>query len=515
MQGSALSKLVIVFLVILSTVYVAFDVMASGGNAIGKLYTYILVGSGLLGLLAPRPAFIYLLIVTAFVDYFKRLMILDSGVQMKDIYSVLGIAPATLAGILASSAYTSLQSRNSLPKGQSAWVIMIFFGIAGVMALGLATQGRSGRALGDTVNLSVYISMLAAVPLLYRTPAELCQLLKILVMIYGVAGLYMIYHGIFGITDLEMEYVKSGLTIEIRQLTEGKFRPFGTMSNAGAASIMFSVLAALVVMGPWGKKGDSLESTVRGLGMKKFLLFLIFTGAAASTLTRTGWILGIVSLVAGLAFRHRSLTRLIYIGIAGIAAYLILGASWIMQSGQLDRLNSALANFSGSSSMDRQLTVLTFTDRLRSFENLTDVGRNWTPLGWKLAGRSESQKPFVHDAITDTLLRFGYVPLGIVAVLGFIGLFKLHHTILAEKSPMNRTLGAACAGVWLALVVGSLSTGTQLYLFPINVFLWFFPATVAGLAFYRRANPYEATVVVREPGLQGFLPGTLGVKASK
>jgi hypothetical protein len=130
--------------------------------------------------------------------------------------------------------------------------VFTFTGAAALLLVSMTGANKGFRSLGDSVNAAVYLLLLYTVPALFRTPGDLKKLLKICVVLYVPAIIYMLVHFFRdGIFDWEMDYVKSGLTGEIRQLMERKFRPFGTMNSAANASTVFGLILALIVSGIW------------------------------------------------------------------------------------------------------------------------------------------------------------------------------------------------------------------------------------------------------------------------
>src|SRR5690606_26976384 len=85
------------------------------------------------------------------------------------------------------------------------------------------------------------------------------KLLKTTIIIYIPAVIYMLVHWFRGwflgmnppIFDWELEYVLSGLTIEIRQLGGRVFRAFGTFNAASNASMVFAGLLGLICSALW------------------------------------------------------------------------------------------------------------------------------------------------------------------------------------------------------------------------------------------------------------------------
>jgi hypothetical protein len=493
-HSSSQSKLFVVLVASLLILYLTLDVMSSGGNVIGKIYFYVLIGSALFGLLAPRPALIYLFCLTAYLDTFKRFMILDSGVSMRDLYYVLGIAPATVGGIGLSLLNMAVQGNVPMAKKEGKWVIWIFGGQMIILGLSVMAVGKSARALGDAVNLAAYISMMFIIPLLYPSRADIFKLLKTILYILIPSAVYIIYQSFAGINSLELRYLKSGLTIEIKQLYEVKFRPFGTMNSASSASIVFAVAAVAAMVAPWGKRFTDKEGhrVMVDFAIPKYFIFLLFAVACFVTQGRTGWITALLGLGIGYVFRYRFLTLVTYsVALSGGLA-LIFGASWLLKNDWLARIDKWVLKYSDSAVTDRQLSVGSFFDRLSSFESLVNNRTLWTPLGWKLAGIPESKKPLIHDAITDMLVRFGYIPWSCIIVLVAVGVIKMHQIVLKQKNPGDKAFAAGCAACVFVLGLGCLSSWSQLFAFPINVYVWTFPALLAAWHFSEEKSPEAA-----------------------
>ena len=58
MQANSLSKIAFIFGGLIAALFVVFDLLTAGGNAVAQLYRYLLVGGAIYGLLSPRSAFI-------------------------------------------------------------------------------------------------------------------------------------------------------------------------------------------------------------------------------------------------------------------------------------------------------------------------------------------------------------------------------------------------------------------------------------------------------------------------
>lgn len=497
MNSQSISRLFISLVVMLGAVYMAFDIVSAGGNAMGKLYQYILFGSMLFGFLFPRAGFFYLLFLSAYLDFFKRLMIFDSGVTLMDLYCVLGIAPLTLAGILGNVAYQQLQDSSRLAKGQITWMFWVILMMGLAITAQLLSGGNKGQKFGEAVNLGAYMALLITVPYLFKTPQELQRLLKIVVLMYLPAGIYMIYHGFEGITDWEMAYVKSGMTVEIRQLNEVKFRPFGTLNSAASASSVFSLLAVLALLGPWDKE-DEQGIGRKGLGVGlRFVAFVIFTAAAFFTITRTGWVQGVAAIVAVFMFYGSLRTKLFYaISVSAVVA-LFFSASWLLRTGLFEEAMFFVSGLASSETQHQAIQIGTFTDRLQSYSLIFSDTRMLTPFGWKLSGRPMNAMPFTHDAVTEFILKVGYVPVIIMLVLGVYFVIRMHRVVLGEKASLNKSLAVISAASFFSYALGGMANGSQLRMFPVNFFLWLFPAVIVSLEFHRRKTAAMAPAVSR------------------
>ncbi len=128
MNGNALIRILATFGLLIASLWVPFDIFTSGSNAVVRFYMYAMVVCGVYGLLNARKAFFLLLVLTGYLDFFKRFMIFDDTPSRADLYYVLEIAPATLAGISGNVLYQhstgKLSGRPGLGK-LIAWTLLI------------------------------------------------------------------------------------------------------------------------------------------------------------------------------------------------------------------------------------------------------------------------------------------------------------------------------------------------------------------------------------------------------
>ncbi len=528
MQANSLSKIAFIFGGMIAVLFVVFDLLTSGGNAVAQLYRYLLVGGALYGLLNPRPAFYLLIFLTAYLDFTKRLMIFDSGISKMDLYYVLGVAPALMCGIAAHVLYslmiTAQETRTGLAK--LAIFTVSVAGFLGVM--GLMGSVNRFQALGDSVNATVYMLLLPVVPKLFRTPEELRKLLKFVLIIYTPAVLYMLVHW-FRATFLnmnppifgwELDYVKSGLTIEIRQLAERKFRPFGTFNSASNASMVFASLLGVVCSGLWKQPFSGNPNGGGRIG--RLTLGILLVIAMYATYSRTGWVFAMIILVVPALFRSRFSTIAAYSVGLTCTLLMVLSAPYLLKHKILNQISLDLYSSSSRTDEMAQVTnIATMNDRLEGFYNLVNNPKVWTPFGFRFAyanPESVRQTIFIHDALTTALIKYGYVPMVLGGISVLVFLRRMHGYVLAEKHPLARYMAATCLGLGFVLCLGTLVNTAQLITYPINFWIWFMFSCVVALMFWNAENariPVEVTgeepqVLPRPPGRGRPVPSLAG-----
>ena len=511
MQANSLSKITIVFGALIVALYVVFDLLTSGGNAVAQLYRYLLIGGAIYGLLSPRSGLYLLIFLTAYLDFTKRLMIFDTGFSKMDLYYVLGVSPALMCGIAAHVVYNLLVTGRETRPGLAKLAIVVVCIVGFFGAMGVLTSTNRFKAVGDSVNATVYLLLIPVIPMLFRTPDQLRNLLRITLIIYSPAIIYMLVHGFRGtilsmnipIFDWELDYVKSGMTIEIRQLAERKFRPFGTFNSAANASIVFAAILGIVRSSLW--KQPSLNHLPGDGRAFRFILAASALLAMYVTYNRTGWVFALLIVIVPMMFRNRVSTILIYALGAVATGLLIFSAPYLLKHKILNQISNELySSTSRTDSMAQVTNIATMNDRLEGFENLVSSGKLWTPFGFKLANMESAIKSiFTHDAFSTALMKYGYVPLAISGIAALLLIRRMHAYVLLEKMPLAKYMASTCLGVGIVLCLGGLVTSAAFITYPINFWIWFMFSFVVALMFWRAENvliPAEAREgVVRLP----------------
>jgi hypothetical protein len=471
--------------------WVSFDIFASGGNALGKFYFYIMVASFLFGLLSPKKAFFYLLFLGGYIDYFKRLMIMDTGVRMIDLYWVLGIPPATFVGIIASLLF-QLGKTHKLRIGEGKLIVIITIVTALLVAMTMANRSLGGRGLGDVVNSTLYIPCLFVIPRLFVGAEEMAQLLRKICYLLVPSALYLIYQSFFGLTWWEHKYLQSGLSIESRQYSEHVFRCMGTMAGAAGATIIFSLMSVLLVHGGMWRWAGERSMKANSSPFLRFVLALVFAFAAYRTFSRAGWIMGLATLMAMAAIPRKPFILMIYA--CGITIYVsaVIAAPYLLKHKILNKIDdSQRATDSAEGRQAKQLATL--NGRLEGFYTLTHTKGIMTPFGFKFAGQGHRRAGIhTHDFISEVLITYGYIPVGFALFLVVRLLTWIHGSIFRMPVSLNRDVAVTGMACVMGTALGAIANGAQFAVFPQNLLFYMFCGLALAVLLSEAAKEQEA-----------------------
>jgi hypothetical protein len=366
---------------------------------------------------------------------------------------------------------------------------MTVLGSGMVLFLSLSGGHKGFRSLGDSVNAAAYLLLLFVVPSIFRTPGELRRMLKICIVIYMPAVAYMLIHFFRGsIFDWEMDYVKSGLTGEIRQLMERKFRYFGTMNSAANASTVFGLMLALICSGIW-KYSPRPPYERRSSSAARLLLCVPIAIAMYATWSRMGWITCVASILAIWAFKRRVLTMVGY-GVAIMAVIATVVASpYLLRHKILNKISEDIYSQQRTDEWGQTTNLSTLNDRLEGFYALVTNAKIWTPFGVRLSSYNEKAvlaQVQYHDLFTEALIRYGYVAILVGLGLGIALLLRLHRFVFFSPPGIHRELAVACLACGVCIVSGGVVNGAQLMTYPVNFFIWLLFAVVASVMMHAR-----------------------------
>lgn len=498
-MNNVLPKIAVMVFFSIIAVYVTIALFA-GGNSIGNLYKFLTIGAVVFALIAPRVSVWLLLVETAYLDFFKRLMTVAGNPDWLDITLVLAIAPLTSVGILVGILGQYILGSLELKRHHGVLLVISLL-IFGFNFLILSTDGLNLSVLKDLANRGSYVFLIFTIPALFDTVDEIRSLLTGILIVYIPVLGYLVFQSIAGLTDWEYKYLMSGYSMEIRQFRNAVFRPFSTLNSAANLSTMMAVMAVLC-FGPL-KQGILRVTAVR------VLLAVLFAYGAYLTLSRGGWICGLTALACVMLFKRKWSTVLAYAGGVVVAAAVMLSADWMMRTKFLDDATAVIGGYGSGDRYSMATRLGTFDARLRSYRELLNNADYWNPFGAILAGKANyadlksttyEDRFFSHDFITETLLLIGYIPLAILAVFLCMNLLKVHRYLLNLPRGPTEQAARFCIAFTIGIGVGALANSAQLQTFPISTFFWLFIAMPLAFRVAAKSEPDEES----EEGVKKF-----------
>ncbi|MDB6118409.1 MAG: hypothetical protein JWO08_2190, partial [Verrucomicrobiaceae bacterium] len=310
-NGSNASPLTIVAVIgaLFAAVYISSSILLSQGNQLAGLFYYIMLASGAVGLIAPRLSFSLLIIQCGYLDLLKRLMVFAGKITRDELFSVLGIAPVTLVGISLGLLLRVVFGKTVADAGDVKRFIIALVLNVGLAAVVFHQGGGVGGTLREVANGSAYALLLFIVPLLFRTPEEVGKCARFIIAVFVPVALYAIYQQLFGFQTFEIDYLKTNLSIEIKQLEADRVRAFGTLNSPTSISVVASSMAAMAL----GLAYVAKRSRKLGMSMPLALLILaIGVGAWLASTVRVGLLLVPVAMAGTFLFLRPSTTKWFY-----------------------------------------------------------------------------------------------------------------------------------------------------------------------------------------------------------
>jgi len=476
------SSMLIGFAGLAIMLYVLSSVLLTDGNLVGNLCKYLLVAGFVFGLMAPRGTFIVWLIGCGYLDLLKRLMIVSGRMFQDDLFYVLGVAPATFGGIVGGVMMMAFFGKLRLTSRHLGFLVAAASVVVLSALMSLRTGGASLRTLGpDVANAGLYALMLFVIPVLFPDRASVMRLLRLLLIAWLPVAVYGVYQQTHGFQEFEIDYLKTGLSIEIKQLFSDRVRAFSTLNSPTAlGTISGGLCAVALILGikPTPQRGSRMFPLFIAL-----LISLCYGAAMMASTVRTSLMIPIIGLAAAWAFRYRGVTWFLYTSLTLMFALLVLSADFILN--RISIWNDLATDNLIARAFGQELTSIgTFSDRLMGFRNILMNPDAYTLFGYGAERGSDPTDPlYNHDLLSNMIVRHGCVPLVLFGLVGFIVLRRLHAAVHRLSVPDDRRLAAAALGISLAIFGASMLSGNVLATFPNNVFFWLLQGVTVMLAF--------------------------------
>ncbi|MEI6537083.1 MAG: hypothetical protein WCN98_17210, partial [Verrucomicrobiaceae bacterium] len=470
-RQNSFAPVIIVLFGTFAGLFVVLSVLLGGGNTLAHLCYYILLGGGVLGLMAPRSAFYVWIFMCGYSDLLKRLMVVFGDVSQTDLYYVLGITPVMFSAIVFSLILGSFTG--AYVVGMNLWfrlVAGLFFmvGTAAIYAAGAGGSMKTG--IQGVANGGLYSLLLFVLPVLFPQPGQILRVLRFTAWVFVPVAIYGIVQQVQGFQPFEIAYLRTGLSIEIKQLFVERVRAFSTLNSPtalGAISSALLVICWFLARQPQPAPNQSR----RWLGrVSAPLLMVAYAGSLIASTSRSAPLIIFLGLTAGWSFLKPGRTRAFYgVALGGFAA-LIIASPWLLS--HLEEANMWITSDAGQGLLHGEnLSILTYSDRLFGFAN---VLRN--PAAYSLFGRWNGDYGVLpaelhhHDLLSSALLRFGIIPLMLSVIVISRIMRKLHRKLYTVADEGTSRLMAMSIGLASGIVFLSALSGNVLGCFPVNVF---------------------------------------------
>jgi len=422
---------------------------------------------------SPRSG-LYLLIGTcAYSDLIKRLLVIFGELSFDQIAYVLMIAPIIVIGLLTSiitrRAFHQLQlNRGDIILGCAAVVM----GAANFI-ISVKANGTMLEAAKNAVNNGVFAGSAVVALRAFRDEEDLERFIRVLLCVFLPVPLYALWQLAFGFADYEVEYLRSGLSIEIKQLYEIRPRPFSTLNSAG---VLGTLCAALFILSlyPWIVRRYRAFRPRETVG--SILCALIFFAGAVGSLVRSSHAVWLIAGVCLCCFGSRLRTRIFYVGAVSMLLFIILGASWIQE--WLPYIDPA--QFASSDYGTASLSILTYNDRLNGFINMTASTDMYSWFGIP-ESRQGFGSTFSHDPISGLIMKVGVVGFAAIAACLVLGLRWIHSHLLGLPPGRRPKLAVLLTSGLVGWLFTEILVSWVISTFPLNVIFWLFVGAVGFL----------------------------------
>ena len=432
-------------------------------------------------IIAPRTGLLLLLCLCAFSDLMKRLLVIFGTLGMDQVSNVLMAAPAVVMGL-----FFSIVTRRIFHLLRYRPMEVFLTAVALVLAAAsVITSLRKGgtplEAAKEAVNHGVYTIVAVVGMRIFENAAQVERFLRSALIIFIPVALYGLWQLTFGMANFEVEYLRSGLTIEIKQLYDIRPRPFSTLNSAGVYGTLCAGFAVLSLYPRFARRHRPLEA---GESAGSIIMALIFLAGAVGSLVRSSHIVWIIALIAFRCFRSRKGTVLFYSTAVGAFIALILSAGYLLDHlPDLDPGQLAQSDYGAT-----VLTIATYSDRLKGFINLMSSTEMYSVFG--LSDIKElTDITYNHDPISTILIEHGVVGLAIMLIGATVMIVWLHRGILAMPKGRDRTLAVLLASLLAGWTAAEVLVKAVITTFPLNALYWLFLGVLARLISRGKESP--------------------------
>jgi hypothetical protein len=410
---------------------------------------------------SPTTGVYFLILTSGYLDLIKRLGTLSDAMSGGDVVITLAVAPLLFVCICLGVVYRNVMNRSWLKPWQLVLAAVVMVAMVGVFVQAFFRGGGPLFALKDFANSGAYLPLTLVVCLLFPDRVRVQRLITFCLWVYIPVALYGIWQQFFGLSDFEINYLKSGYTIEVGLLDDVRLRPFSTLNSPHALGVIAAMLSGLAAFIP-------LHNGRRA----KWQIFvsLSFAAACIATFARAAWVLLALAILVYACCRTRIGTIAMYgSALLGFAA-LMINSDTLLHS--LDNIEDYLPK---DSDVEAQtFRIGTFSERLISFRNVLTNPQFHTWFGHRSQDYEdlavESHDNAAHDQIGQVLVNFGLVGLSFFLAVTVLGLTIAHRAVFCQTDPAKRQTMLGCLSVLVSTLLSGMLFGSHLGVFPVNIF---------------------------------------------
>jgi hypothetical protein len=442
-----------------------------------------------MAVVAPRAGIVLLLLLCAYSDIVKRMLVFWGDLSYEQISYVLAAAPVVVIGLFVAIITRWAFHQAVLHLRDTLLFVAVFLSIlVNIVIAKIAGEDLLG-AMKAAANNGLYLLLAPVMLKLVRQSEDVDYYILKARWIFVPVALYGIWQSVFGLADFEFEYLRSGLTIMVKELWDLRPRPFSTLNSAGSLGTVcaaFSVLSLYPLLVN-RKTSISLNQKLASIGCS----ILFFAGFVVS-LVRSSIVVWIVSVLAYWCFRSARRTQLFYWGASlSFATLLIFSPYFLEKLADWDP-----SQYVSSDVATQALRIQTYSDRLKGFVNLTRSTDMYSAFGLP-ESKKDMETTYFHDPISSLVVNVGVVGF-LAAVIPFIVVLRILHQRVLKLTPgperNSVVLLIAINTGWLACHI--LFNGV-ITVFPVNAFFWMFGGMAGALLLEEQSA--EAESVSSEP----------------
>jgi hypothetical protein len=394
----------------------------------------------------------------------------------------------------------ALLGRHAVTKSDLLRLLAAGAGMVVVALMAAKEKGlRPSTILSEVANNGLYSLLLFLVPFLLPDLTSVLRTLRLLVIAYTPVAVYGIIQRTVGFQDFEVEYLLTGLSIEVKQIIANEVRAFSTLNSPTALG--FASGACLIALWTVAGQRDARASRVRFSWILGLVLTPVFLGALACSTVRSAFILVPIGLMATWLFHSRLRLRLFYLAAGAAFVTLVLSSGWLLE--KMPAAMNKMAEMAGGSQFAEQmLRVGTYTERLVGFSQVLANPRAYSLFGFGAErGGQDDPEFYNHDPLSTLLVRYGV--LALLAVLGVGGLVMrhFHACVWRVRDPATHRVAALLLAVPLGFVAASLMQGSVFGTFPLNLLSFLFLGMLESLALHDARQHAPVRHAARPPAV--------------